>query len=506
MTFDPSILDWTLGELDPDELDAVRRRLQREAPAALEAADVRTLLEDMRSLTVEPTGRVETAVRYAAARRLRLRRPGGQGADGVGRLRSWSSLRSLTRVAAVAAITFCGLSWSASQKEQSDAVGVAGVAESSLPAWRPSIAPTFHAPTSTASPEGHSSGVLEDVLTAGGANLKRHYRALQKLAEVDMFTGQVRANNELAMLRLEFTQRYSRRARRASIALCGGKPNLEDRIQALASSVAGTIQGQLARGEATVEGAALALRALLAGGSTLRIGHREAVASSVAFLEERIDQLDGGQLASALAALTDFAVVTGGRAASIVAVHGQRLADAAHSLPVARAAHSSDESSGIERRRPALLGFSTPVACLADAGHVLQLAPAFGVHPMQAHEARLLMAAHLEERLDESHGERPEILAAMLYGFGDLVDREQLDHRLLLWRPALLGGHDLVALHHVSWSQFPPRPGWATFQRELREMATVKTPPGVRDASALLLSLAMNYAAPGVHGVLRLAG
>ena len=69
----------------------------------------------------------------------------------------------------------------------------------------------------------------------------------------------------------------------------------------------------------------------------------------------------------------------------------------------------------------------------------------------------------------------------------------------------MLADRDLVVLHQVAWSQFPPRPGWTEFQRDLRELATLRTPDEVRDTAALLLSLAMNFAAPGVHEVLHLA-
>ena len=150
--------------------------------------------------------------------------------------------------------------------------------------------------------------------------------------------------------------------------------------------------------------------------------------------------------------------------------------------------------------------FHTPLACLADAGHVFRLAPAFGVNPLHAHEARMLVAAHVEERIEVAGGERPEMFAALLYGFGDLVDRDEMDRRLLLWKPGLIAGDNLVALHHLSWSQFPPRAGWAEFQSQLRGLSTLQTPGQVGDASALLLTLAMNFAAPGVHGVLGLAG
>lgn len=509
MTPDGTIVDWTLGELDPAENEVVRRHVQRHAEAALEAADVRTLLEDMRTLTAEPSGRVEVRVRYAIDRRQRLRR-GERHGDGSSPLGSVVRAgRTLVRVLAVAAaILGALLLWDREQRDASRAP-VAAASDPGLPAWQAPAAPPLREPTPERDREqvARQQQTLDDVLAAGGPSLQRHYLPLRRLAEIDVFTGQMRANNELALLRLEFTQRYSRAKRRQSIEQCGGKPDLEDRIQSLAMSVAVTIEDQIGRDKATVVDVARALRALLAAGSTLRIGHREAVAAAVEFLEQRVGGLEGGELASALAALTDFAVVTGGRAASLVAEHGERLANSVQVLPAGRSAHSSSSfASPAERGRPPLLGFSTPVSQLADAGRVLQLAPAFGVHPIRAHEARLLMAAHLEERLAQSASERPEVLAAMLYGFSDLIERNALDRRLLLWPATLLADQDLVALHHLAWSQFPLRPGWTEFQRQLRAVATLKTPSDVGDAAALLLSLAMNYAAPGVRGVLHLAG
>ena len=76
---------------------------------------------------------------------------------------------------------------------------------------------------------------------------------------------------------------------------------------------------------------------------------------------------------------------------------------------------------------------------------------------------------------------------------------------LRLWRLDLVVNEGFVALHHLCWSQYPPRPGWARFQRELRGMAALPTPDEIADAAGLLLSLSMNFAAPGVSAVLKLA-
>ena len=116
-----------------------------------------------------------------------------------------------------------------------------------------------------------------------------------------------------------------------------------------------------------------------------------------------------------------------------------------------------------------------PVACLGDAGRLFRLAPAFGVHPTLAFRARLLMAAHLQERIDDSEQLRPELLAAMAYGFGDMVDLDAVDQELRLWNAAHLVP-DYVAMHHLAWSQYPVRQGWARFQTEMRQLSAIATP------------------------------
>src|SRR5690606_37800072 len=93
--------------------------------------------------------------------------------------------------------------------------------------------------------------------------------------------------------------------------------------------------------------------------------------------------------------------------------------------------------------------------------------------------------------------ERPALIAAQLYGFGDLVDRRSADRRLVLWRAKHLLP-DYVALHQLAWSRYPVRAGWADFQNELRGLAGLPDPTDTRDAAALLLCLSMNSAAPGV--------
>ncbi|MGA0059854.1 MAG: hypothetical protein ACO3RU_09735 [Planctomycetota bacterium] len=117
-------------------------------------------------------------------------------------------------------------------------------------------------------------------------------------------------------------------------------------------------------------------------------------------------------------------------------------------------------------------------------------------------QTRMMVAAHVEERLVRGAGaEQPARLAALLYGFGDLVDRDAVERALALWRPRLLRD-DLVAVHHLAWSRYPVRAGWADFQRELRWLSGLPSPESLRGRAALLLGLCTNVSAPGVGGLL----
>ena len=89
---------------------------------------------------------------------------------------------------------------------------------------------------------------------------------------------------------------------------------------------------------------------------------------------------------------------------------------------------------------------------------------------------------------------KPGALAAELYGFGDIIGRDDLDRRLKMWRTTNL---DYVTIYHLAWSRFPVRPGWASFQQDLRRLSARSNPEGAGQAGALLLCLSMNFAAPG---------
>lgn len=324
------------------------------------------------------------------------------------------------------------------------------------------------------------------------------------------------ARNALEALRAQFRQRFSREERREALAASGADPDREDRIQDLARIVAAELAAELGgqlgavdsppaeeypademspAPERTVFDLALGVRALLAAGSSRAVGeHRQVVRDGTdALLDELEAGADDEATASILAALSDVAVVSGGKVSEVVRRHASSLA--ASTLDFSRGRRVRRADVDVDSLRPALLHWQTRTASLADAGQVLALAPAFGAPAASCARARRLILRHLEERLTAG-SERPDVIAAMLYGFGDLVDRADLDRRLTMWRPQLLLPN-YVALYHYAWGQYPLRPGWTQFQQDLRWVTAQRGPEVVSDTAALLLTLAMNFAAPG---------
>lgn len=325
------------------------------------------------------------------------------------------------------------------------------------------------------------------------------------------------ARDALEALRAQFRQRFSREERREALAASGADPDREDRIQDLARTVAAELvaaelEAQLRRAdsppaeeypadeispapERTVFDLALGLRALLAAGSSRAVGeHRQVVRDGTDALLVALEAgTDDEVTASILAALSDVAVVSGGKVSEVVRRHASRLA--ANTLDFSQGRRLRRADADLDSLRPALLHWQTRTASLADAGQVLALAPAFGAPATTCARARRLILRHLEERLTAG-SERPDVIAAMLYGFGDLVDRDDLDRRLKMWRPQLLLPN-YVALYHYAWGQYPLRPGWTQFQQDLRWVTAQRGPEVISDTAALLLTLAMNFAAPG---------
>lgn len=461
------LVDHLLGEGSDAERSEVRAEIGRDVELAVELGDLRGLFDEMRTLTIEPSGHVGIALRYAAGRRARLR--GERKQDRVARM------ARVAAVAAAALVAFLFIDDMAQREVSERGAHVQGSPIVRSHRVAPAIDPVVGFLLSSANLPVRDVSFLECL------------EAFDERPLPESFSGWVDASERLHALRESFRLRLASEERHRLLRSMGS-PKLDDRLESLADDVVAQVHRQLTRNEMSIDDLSLAVRAMVATGSSRVHGRHHDVVHRCAYeILQRFEGLDEGEAASALAALSELAVLEGGRLVDIVGRHAARLA---RSTLTARADGS----------RPGLLHWRTSSLRLADAGRVLQIAPAFGVHAGISHRARMMIAAHLDERMQvDSDVEVPSLIAAQLYGFGDLIDREAADRALRLWNPRLLVP-DFVALHHLAWSRAPTRPGWARFQQQLRDLASVPTPARVRDSASLLLSLTMNFAAPASLG------
>ena len=483
-------VDHLLGEGPPDERESWREQIAVDVELATQQAELSCLLERMRELEVEPSGRVPRELRRIVQRRAARRRPAPAPSWSA---RAWTAIR----VAAVALLSL-GLGLVCLDEE--------GFVRRALRGDEPAegagkaIAAKFWNPSLLRAAKSAADAELDQLLDPtrlpiDSAAFVANYRSLAERPFPDGFVALMSAENLIAHLRQESELRFSAAAR-AKARRANGTPNLDARIAATSAQIAVRVErtlGSVAQDAAAVldaeqvVGLSFALRALVAAGSSLEHGeHAPTVRACRDAMLRELPALPRQLQPSVLAAISELAILGDRLSAAVLANAADDLARDTLRAPT-------------DGRRPAMLSWLTPLQSLADAGRVLLVAPAFGTHAMLAFHARLMIAAHLGERLDARSGsEQPALVAAQLYGFGDLIDRREADRRLTLWRGAALLP-DFVAMHHAAWSRYPVRSGWASFQRELRQIAGVPTPDGLSDASALLLTLCTNTAAPGLR-------
>jgi hypothetical protein len=498
------VVDYALGEGSAVDRDRFRSAFEEDLSLALELASVRDLFESCRELSVEPSGKLEGRVRAAVARRARLRRVGPQVSVPFSG-RGW--VRDAIRVAAVAVVALSAAFLGRAFGGAGSGGGGFGRTAEQVAAWDDSRLLLQDGAAIGSSRRGSEAGadrfaslLATDWLPVTDPVFVARASRYADRPIPDEFRGLLSAENRLSRLRAEAGLRFSPEAR-AELRRRTGLADFDTRISAVAREIARDVTGVVAAVRAGGDplDLAFALRALVASGSA--VGRGPHAAEVLLARDGLVDYLDGrtggsnrlpGRQVTSLCALAELAVlgdeVSGGRIAGAAddvaaAVLGGRLAEG-------------------DTARPELLRFGTPLHALADAGRLLWIAPAFGSHPGLALRARMMVAAHVEERLVEGEGaEQPARLAALLYGFGDLVDREGIERSLSLWRPRLLRD-DLVAVHHLAWSRYPVRAGWADFQRELRWLSGLPSPDSLRSRAALLLGLCTNVAAPGVGALL----
>ena len=295
--------------------------------------------------------------------------------------------------------------------------------------------------------------------------------------------------NALTMLQLGHELRGSADLRAAALRAQGLLPEVDRRVQALAAEVAADLgERSLELDEASIaaalEDVAWGARAMIGAGSAA--GHVGAIERCTDWLVRVMDDAHGARLVLALSGVVELAAVTG-RHFDAIATHGARLVDEVLEV----------DAENWRRRRPALLGGGVSPLVLGEAGRILSRLPAFGVDADRCTLVRRLCVGRLREQRAVGQ-DRPEVLAAMTYGFADLLDqgageRDRLTWALQRWKPARLAP-DFATVQQMAWSLAPGTRGHTRMQRELRQLSILPAPLGLRDRAAFCLCLATHYA------------
>ena len=302
-------------------------------------------------------------------------------------------------------------------------------------------------------------------------------------------------SNAMVLLRFEHELRASADVRIQALRSRGALAEVDDRVQELADGIADDML-QVVAGQIDPAGSALStsreeltdiawgVRALIASGSSAY--RAKALRNGGDWLALRLPQLEGERLVIALSGLMELAMISG-QHFEAVAEHGQRLVD--------DVLQPSDETW--RRRLPELLSGHIAAGSLGEAGRMLARLPAFGVEPQRCTLVRQLMLGQLRDRRVTAQ-DRPEVLAAMLYGCGDLLEEgtgeaDRLGWQLLRWKPTRLAP-DFATVQQIAWSRAPGSRGYTRLQRELRQLAVLPMPQGLASRSAFLMCLATNFA------------
>ena len=488
---DLTMLDVALGQGDAAQLAAARARIGVDPMQLLDLADEVSFVQSARLLVVEP-GPAYGAKLAAVVRRAEQRVP-----QPVGGLRSWTCLaaaaaalflllvawdplRPRTRAAAPSP---AGFRLAPSPVDQGHAALEVAVDEPA-PAWDDDIGVIRRRL------ELEASALLRESFDEG---LRRASGGLRRGG--DGLRAWLDPRNALMLARFDFELRASAELRRAALAQSGGLPAIDERVQeladeiaALGSNLASTAPGERDASEVASDPVALsfAVRALVAAGAA-EPARRSALASLGGGLVAGLSEARGEALAFGLAGLIDAALATGDFAAEI-RLHGDRLV--ADLLAI--------DAETWSRRLPAWLLSSSPPPVIGEAARVLERLPAFGVEPNRCMMARSLLVGSLRDRIARGD-DGPAVVAAVLYGGGNLLaadERAARERSLRRWKAIRLAP-DFVLCHQFAWAVAPGRAGFARHQAELRELAVMPTPVGLRDRSVFCLCLATGYAAPG---------
>lgn len=249
---------------------------------------------------------------------------------------------------------------------------------------------------------------------------------------------------------------------------------VEAQLLRLGHSLARELPARLADPLVTIDEVASSARALAASGHAGNggtFGPDLQLASN--WLGQRLPRLHGGELATALDALSMVAAETGVGIAP-VREHGRRLV--------------AETLAGLGRADD-LTAPSTPVRQIADCGRFLALAPAFGIPNRDARAVREALVSALATRAADSAA-AAELLAAQLFGFGDVNGRATAAAALDHWPPTQLSTADLQTMQQLAASAEPGVPAWTRFLLDLRRLARCAIPDDLTARANMLLCLA----------------
>lgn len=475
-------IDLLLEQGTDDELRVMRSRVAEDPTLALEVADTIALLEQLRTVRTEPSVELPGKL-YAIVRRAERTRRAPQPRLPL----------LLAAAAASAALGFCLANW---WYDSGAAPASIGLPVAELPRV-PAAADANRAAVPTAAELAHrdSLGAMRRRFELESADHLTAALDSAVHAERDPLNSWLAPRNALAIRRLDHELRTRPEIRQRALRSEGAMLAADARVQALADAIAEelTLGSPLQVSTGSLRGAptgvvardvALGVRALIAAGVKPGVRQRAFLAGS-RWLGERLPELVGEDRVSALAALVECAAIEG-RPMPVVVSAGHDLVEGVL---------CANEDTW-QRRRPYLLSHSVSNSAIGDAGHTLTLLPALGVDAVRCGFVRLLLLGELKERRD-ADVDGPDLLAAMIYGFGDLMserERDALVLQLRRWKPARLAP-DFVTVHQIAWGVEPGRSGFTRLQRELRQLVILPDPLELGPRAAMCMSLASNFAA-----------
>lgn len=505
-----------LGQGPADERAALRARSGEDPLLMLELADTVALFAQCRELRTEPSPAYALKLHAVMTRAARRRTPAPAPVLPLGRGLLWAAAAAVVTFALLWTCDPLGRRPHALQPRFEDALVQQQATGAGDPARSETAAPRSPAEQlEVIQPARHSDelaweATLELMRQRLGLESSPHLR--EALEEGLQAQGQQGAGdrlgrwldprNALTLMRLDHELRASAELRREALRRQGGLPAVDERVQHLATAIAHDLPAVMAgswpanRADRAdrVTAVALAVRALIAAGGADAERDRQRTAAA-RWLAAEAPDLHGAALVEALAALVEVAAVSGEHF-DVVVQQGQRLVDA-----VLR----PDDQSW-ERSLPVLLGSRLPAATAGDAARLLRRLPGFGLAGDRCSLVRQLLLGQLRSRRAGGQ-DGPELLAALLFGCGDLLpdaERSEVELQLRRWKPVRLAP-DYRTVQQVAWAVEPGQSGFTRLQGELRQLAVCPDPATLPSRAAFVLCLATNFAAYG-HDSARLAG